>query len=184
MEFLLKSIMHASQSGCHLPAVVTALTVPDIAAAVDAGLTNRKYYAEWVDKWFVPAFPGYTKHGIDGLALYSLRCKLLHEGLSSPSLASAAQGSSAAARKKLIAFNVAGNMFVHLITSKDAKGDSWTGLDARRFCEEMVSAGRNWMTSRANDPAAIQRLSTLVDIRMDVPPISSGIPMMCAAIEK
>ena len=184
MEFLLKSIMHASQSGCHLPAVVTSLTVPDVAAAVDAGITNRKHYADWVDNWFVPAFPAYAKHGIDGLALYSLRCKLLHEGLSSPSQARAAQGSPAAAHKKLIAFNVAGNMFMHLITSKDASGDTWTGLDARRFCEEMVTAGRNWMTNRASDPAAVARLAALVDVRMDVPPISSGIPMMCAAIEK
>jgi hypothetical protein len=184
MDFLLKSIEHASQSGCHLPAVVTALTVPDIAAAVDAGVTNRKHYAEWVDKWFAPAFPTYAKHEIDGLALYSLRCKLLHEGLSSPFQAPAAQGSAAAAHKKLIAFNVAGNGYLHLMTTKDTAGDTWTALDARRFCEEMVTAGRNWMASRANDRAAVLRLAALVDVRLNVPPLSRGIPMICAAIEK
>lgn len=174
MDYLPESIENASKT------VITSLTVSDIAAAVDKGRTSRNDYASWVDVWFVKAFPTYTKHGIDGLALYPLRRKLLHEGLSSPSEAPAAQGSTGASHEKLIAFNIAENVRLHWGTCKDPSGDTWTVLDARSFCDEMVTAARNWMATR--DAPALERLAALVDVRWEVPPLLSGIPVICAAI--
>jgi hypothetical protein len=117
MEFVLQSVEYAARTGSHLAAVVTALTIPDIAGAVETpGEGSKKRYAEWIDKWFVSSFPSYAQHRIDGLAMYSLRCKLLHEGLSSPSDAPAAAGSQAASHKRLIAFNVGGNIVAPLNT--------------------------------------------------------------------
>jgi hypothetical protein len=183
MEFILDAIDSATRQGLCFPAVVTALTVPDIAGAVDSpGAGSQARYAKWVDDWFSPRYPNYAQHQIDGVALYALRCKLLHEGLSNPSRAPAAKKSAAAARKRLIAFNVGPKTSVHLFTSADATGDTWTILRAEIFCSEVTSAARDWIAARESNPAAMRALRSLVDLRTDVPPLSQGIPLICAAI--
>jgi hypothetical protein len=183
MRFILDAIDSASQQGQCFPAVVTALTVPDIAGAVDSpGAGSQARYVAWINDWFGPQFPNYLKHKIDGVALYALRCKLLHEGLSDPSRAPAASKSAAASNKRLIAFNVGAGISMHLCTSSDSFGDSWTILRAETFCSDITSAARYWIADRQTDPAAMKILESLVDIRMDVPPLSHGIPLICAAI--
>jgi hypothetical protein len=183
MEFILDAIERASRQGQCFPAVVTALTVPDIAGAVESpGGGSQARYVKWIDGWFSPKFPTYREHQIDGVALYALRCKLLHEGLSDPSQAPAASKSAAASHKRLIAFNVGPAVHMHLCTGSDGVGDTWTILRAETFCFEITSAARDWISARQTDPAAMQMLKTLVDIRMDVPPLSRGVPLICAAI--
>ena len=171
MEFILDAIDRASRQGECYPAVVTALTVPHIAGAVDfPGGGSQARYVTWIDGWFSPRFPTYLDHHIDGVALYALRCKLRHEGLTNPSQAPAASKSAAASHKRLIAFNVGPNISMHLCTSSDAAGDSWTVLRAETFCSDITSAARDWIATRKSDPTAMQMLKTLVDIRTDVPP--------------
>src|SRR5262249_43741349 len=119
--------------------------------------------------------------GIDGFAFYALRCKLLHEGLSDPSKARAARKSVAASHKRLIAFNVGPGTSLHLLTKTDASGDTWTIIDAENFCSDIISAARNWITTRKSDSAAMQMLNSLVDVRTDSP-LSRGFPLMCAAL--
>ena len=71
---------------------------------------------------------------------------------------------------------------MHLLTSEDAAGDSWTVLRAEVSCSEIVNATRSWLKDRENDPTAMQALNALIDVRMDVPPLSRGVPLICAAI--
>lgn len=182
MEFILDAIDRASRQGQCFPAVVTALTVPDIAGTVDSpGAGSQTRYVTWIDAWFSPRFRDYVDHGIDGFAFYALRCKLLHEGLSDPSKATAARKSVAASHKRLIAFNVQAGGSLHLITKTDASGDTWTILDAENFCSDIISAARNWVTTRKSDLAAMQRINNLVDVRTATP-VSSGFSVICAAI--
>lgn len=183
MDFILDAIDRASEQGACFPAVVTALTVPDIAGAVDdptAGSQAR--YATWVDSWFAAKCPAYAQHGVDGTALYALRCKLLHEGLSSPSQAPAAKKSLAALHKRLIAFNIGPRFSLHLCTASDAAGDSWTILRAETFCSDMTTAARAWIASQSSNAIAMQALEKLVDVRVNVPPLSFGVPLICAEI--
>jgi hypothetical protein len=181
MHFILNSIESASRQGQCLPALITALTIPDIAGAIDSpGARSQPRYAKWIEDWFLPMFPVYSNHAIDGLAIYALRCKLLHEGLTNPSEAPAAKH-SAASKKRLIAFNTGQDIVMHLLTSEDAAGDSWTVLHADIFCSEIVATARSWLQARENDLSAMQALNTLVDVRMDVPPLG-GVPLICAAI--
>ena len=183
MEFILNSIDSASQRGQCFPAVVTALTVPDIAGAVDSpAIGSQARYIKWIDDWFTPRFPAYGQHQIDGVALYALRCKLLHEGLSDPSQAPVASKSPAASHKRLIAFNVGPMGVAHLVTSADSVGDTWTILRAEVFCSNLTATARDWIAARKADPVAMQALQALVDIRMHVPPLSHGIPLICAAV--
>lgn len=183
MDFILDAIERASQQGHCFPAVVTALIVPDIAGTVDApGAMSQVRYVEWVEKWFAPRFPEYAKHDIDGVGLYALRCKLLHEGLSDPSRAPAATQSAAATRKRLIAFNVDPVISMHLCTKTDANGETWTVLRAENFCEEIISAARNWIAVRRTDLAAMAKLQSLVDVRSAVSPLSRGVRLIYASI--
>ena len=183
MDFILDAIDRASEQGACFPAVVTALTVPDIAGAVDAPSAGSPVrYAAWVDNWFAAKCPVYAQHGVDGTALYALRCKLLHEGLSSPSQAPAAKKSLAASHKRLIAFNIGPNFSLHLCTASDAAGDSWTILRAETFCSDITMTARAWIASHSANPIAMQALQKLVDVRLNVPPLSSGVPLICAAI--
>jgi hypothetical protein len=182
MEFILDAIDRASRQGQCFPAVVTALTVPDIAGAVDfPGVGSQTRYVTWIDAWFSPRFRDYGDHGVDGVALYALRCKLLHEGLSDPSQARVASKSAAASHKRLIAFNV-GPGVLHLLTKADVvSGDTWTILRAETFCLDIISTARDWVAARKSDPAAVQMLNALVDVRTTTP-VSSGFPVVCAAI--
>ncbi len=183
MQFILDSIDQAAGSGHNFPAVVTALTVPDIAGAVDfPGDGSMKRYVSWVNQWFSPKFPRYGQHGVDGVALYALRCKLLHEGRSDPSKAPASGKSKAASGKRLIAFNVGPGIFVHLCTVTDGTGASWTALRADAFCSDVTAAARRWLVAREGDTRAMSVLASLVDVRMDVPPLSQGVPLICAAV--
>src|SRR5262249_27422792 len=108
--------------------------------------------------------------------------KLLHEGLSSPSRAPAAGGFQAASHKRLIAFNMGGNVVMHRVTTRDGQGDTWTVLNTQNFCGEMILAAQKWISSKSGDPVAMERLRALVDLRTNVPPVSVGVPLICAAI--
>jgi len=183
MQFILDAIDNAASGGHCFPAVVTALTVPDIAGAVDfPGDKSANRYVSWVDQSFSPMFPQYGEHGVDGVALYALRCKLLHEGLSDPSKAPVSGKSKAASGKRLIAFNVGPGIFMHLCTAADGAGSSWTALRAETFCSDLTAAARRWLAAREGDGIAMRMLASLVDIRTDVPPLSQGVPMICAAV--
>ncbi len=49
MDELLKQIAHADEAGMYLLALMGALSLPDIAAALQSpdGRTNRKRYERW-----------------------------------------------------------------------------------------------------------------------------------------
>lgn len=71
---------------------------------------------------------------------------------------------------------------MHLCTSRDQNGDSWTILRSEIFCSDLVNVARKWVASKQNDLEAITLLNSLVDIRTNVPPLSIGVPLICAAI--
>jgi hypothetical protein len=101
MDLILASIERAVHSGVFFPAIVTALTVPDIAGAVESpGQGSTRRYVVWFDQFFAGSHPLYGQHGIDGAVMYGLRCKLLHEGLSSPAAAPVAAKSTMAPARK------------------------------------------------------------------------------------
>ena len=183
MEFILKSIEDAVQRQALFPAIITSLTVPDIAGSVTSpdGTATRASYIKWVDDWFISMHPSYGgRSGFDGSVLYALRCKLLHQGQSDPSKTHVAEKSTAAATKRLVAFNVGPGARFHLCTAKNPNGQTQTILRAENFCVEMVQAGRAWLTKCQQDPQTTAKLASLVDIRTEIPQLSSGIPLICA----
>ena len=183
MQLILESVDHACAQGAIFPAIVTALTIPDIAGSVEhPDLLSGPRYVRWLDQWFAPSNPSYMQHGVDSHALYALRCRLLHQGATDPSGARSAQKSAAAAAKRLIAFNFGPGISMHLCTSHSSTGESMTILRGETFCAEMTAAARAWQEARASDAAVMKRLQALVDIRFDVPPLAKGLPLICAQV--
>ncbi|HGM7062055.1 TPA: hypothetical protein ACKP7Q_000391 [Stenotrophomonas maltophilia] len=180
MQFMLDQIRLSAKAGAVFPAVVMALTIPDIAGAVDSGTTVRsnKRYREWLDAAFYTRNPRYLDHGVDGHCLYAVRCKLLHEAASDPSTSEAANYSAATRQKKLVGFYCVAQGTFHLITAHMG-AESRTILDGRTFCEEMVTAADEWLAGKLNDPSALRLIQAMVDVRMEVPGLSRGLPVVC-----
>lgn len=180
MRFMLDQIQLAAESGAIFPAVMMALTIPDIAGAVDSGsgVRSNTRYRAWLDSVFFKLHPRYSQHGIDGHCLYGVRCKLLHEALSDPSTSEASKYSEMTQRKRLVAFHCSDTSTFHLITTNFGS-ESRTLLDGKLFCSEMVAAGRKWLESKVDEPDADALIQAMVDVRMEVPGLSKGVPVIC-----
>ena len=164
---------------------ITALTVPDIAGAVESpGTTgSKKRYADWIDNWFIRSFPSYSQHQIDGLAMYSLEMQAATRGSEFACRCACSCWVSCCFAQTLDRFQ-RGRKLRHasLCSTADRQGDSWT-VYTQEFCREMIVTAQTWMASKAGDAVALERLRALVDVRTSVPPISEGVPLICAAIE-
>jgi hypothetical protein len=65
-------------------ALFTALTIPDIAGALDSanGRATRERYVLWFDTYVAPKYFAFGHQYLTGLDCYHYRCVLLHQGLS------------------------------------------------------------------------------------------------------
>ncbi len=96
MDKLISSIREAVDKDCIIPALFTALTVPDAMGQClypelkhkNGGRDIGAQYAAWFDEWvkgdfFFPASSmvgGQEVHVLNGKMCYDLRCSLLHSG--------------------------------------------------------------------------------------------------------
>ncbi len=165
------------------PLFFVALTIPDIAGAVDSpGAVSQARYSNWINKFFIPKFPSYQSHDIDGFMLYALRCKLLHQGHTDPSKAVAAKKSSSKTTKRLLAFTFDSSFQIHLGSHFLADGTSYTTLYAEEFCQEICEVAREWVSIRLADPVAKQKIEELVDVRVVEMFPGLNMPALCALV--
>ena len=138
LEDLLTQIDQAAASQLYFIALSTALTIPDIAGALEArnGHASGARYRAWFTKWAQPFFPpaGSSGHQVPTLTAarcYWFRCSLLHQARTEPPDADISR----------ILFIEGGNVF-HL----NMLGNI-LNLDIRIFCNSMTQAARNWRAS-------------------------------------
>jgi hypothetical protein len=76
IEPLVTQMRGASDAGLFFPALMVALTLPDILSALssDNGEASRSKYQAWASKYLE----------MDATQLYGFRCSLLHQGSSRP----------------------------------------------------------------------------------------------------
>jgi hypothetical protein len=75
MDLLLAQTRAAMSAGLYLPALMLAVTIPDVCAALSSedGKTTGPKYQEWLVT--------HANYSLDGArGLYQFRCRLLHEG--------------------------------------------------------------------------------------------------------
>jgi len=75
---LINEMMRAVKSKAYYPALITAVTIPDICSFLSTGSTtgNKARYVKWFNDFVSYRFDGL----IDGNIAYDLRCSVLHEG--------------------------------------------------------------------------------------------------------
>lgn len=126
-------------------ALAGALTVPDIAGAIDAagGRATGPRYIAWFDQWASAAFPpagvpGHNAPTLTGQRCYWFRCGLLHQGLTEqpdPGV------------ERILFIEAGGNVFHNNIFNQVLN------LDVRLFCTSITAAARAWMaTSQGTEP--------------------------------
>lgn len=146
LEDLLTQIDQAAAAGLYFVALQTALTIPDIASALEAkdGVTNRTLYRAWFTKWAQPLFtpvgpPGHQVPTLTAERCYWFRCSLLHQATTEHPDADIAR----------ILFIEGGGVF-HLNVFNDV-----LNLDLRSFCNSMTQAARTWRASPSGKSAVV-----------------------------
>jgi hypothetical protein len=132
MRYLLSQIGAATQAGLSFVSLFTALSIPDICAALEApdGEANGKRYAEWYDR-NVATGPA------NGQDIYYFRCSLLHQGRM-------ANPHSSFSRIIFIEPGATTNVFHNCIV-RDA-----LLIDVRLFVADIITAAERWLPSVEN----------------------------------
>ncbi len=135
MRLLLKEMMSCISSKAYYPALITAVSIPDICAALDSnGNTNSKKYINWFDANAAKYF--YSL--LDGKAAYYLRCSVVHQGrLSHPNF-------------KLLCDEIMfvtnnGDIGIHLIEIIQSSGKRFLVLELDKFCTTIYKSTIDWL---------------------------------------
>jgi hypothetical protein len=77
MQAITDEIEKALAAGVYYLALMTALSLPDVCAALESpnGATNGAKYKAWYGVWMAPSYPEMTAEDI-----YGLRCGIVHQG--------------------------------------------------------------------------------------------------------
>jgi hypothetical protein len=151
MRLLLDQLEQSLNSGNYYLSLFAALTLPDIAGAMDSadGLATGAKYKAWYETWARPRFMDILKESVpkhvpahlterenplDGEACYLFRCSLLHQGRT-------AHPQNKYSRIIFIEPGVT-TIVIHYCIMNDA-----LCIDLASFCKEMIMGVRVWLDS-------------------------------------
>jgi len=154
MRILLEQLERSLEFGLYYLSLITTLTIPDIASALDAedGQATGDRYKAWYDQWVRPRFGESVRKlladqaiplgllvdsPLDGEACYRFRCSLLHQG-------SSQHPKSQFSRIIFIEPNTSPG-HIHYCTMNDA-----LCIDLNQFSREVVSGTRLWLDTVEN----------------------------------
>lgn len=149
MRTVLEQLDQSLETGLYYLSLFGALTVPDIAGALEApdGVASGPRYKAWYDRWVRPRFQesvqrllaergvpisSPVENPLTGDACYRFRCSLLHQG-------SAQHPQSPYTRIIFIEPGSTSNV-VHYSTLNDA-----LCIDLPSFCREVTAGARLWL---------------------------------------
>ena len=160
MRALVEQLEQSLASGQYFLTLFTALTLPDIAAALDSedGFATGPRYVAWYEQWVRPQFgkailatlpaslppeqQEYIKNGLqepplDGDACYRFRCSLLHQGTT--------QHPKSQFSRIIFIEPHATSTKIHNCIIKDA-----LCIDLQSFCRELIAGVRAWLDQAEN----------------------------------
>jgi hypothetical protein len=183
MRLLLEQLENSINSGNYYLSLFTALTLPDIAGALDSndGLANGAKYKAWYEKWGRPrimdtvlasapehARPYITniENPLDGEACYLFRCSLLHQGKT-------VHPKSQYSRIIFIEPGTTSNV-IHYGVMNDA-----LCIDLACFCKEMILGVRMWLDEVEGTDQYQKNYANFVKRHpMGMPPYIVGVPVV------
>jgi hypothetical protein len=163
MKEITDEIEKALSADLYYLAILTALSLPDICAALesDNGETSGAKYKAWYDAWMAKLYPEITS-----VDLYSLRCGIVHQGR----LGHAKMQYS---RVLFTIPNAQRNVF-HRNIFNDA-----LNLDAVVFCRDVVRCVSEWYEAKHNDPNVKANFPRLLRLRVNgLAPYMVGVPLI------
>jgi hypothetical protein len=149
MNLLLTQLENSLKSENYYISLFTALTLPDIAGAMDSenGLATAQKYKNWFESWARPRFMelllktipeharahiSHMENPLDGEACYLFRCSLLHQGR-------AVHPKNKYSRIIFMEPRSTSNT-IHYSIMNDA-----LCIDLESFCKEMIMGVRLWL---------------------------------------
>lgn len=161
MRTLVDQLEESLASGQYFLSLFTALTLPDIAAALGAkdGLASGARYVSWYEKWVRPQFAeallaklpsslsleereyiksGLEKPPLDGEACFRFRCSLLHQGTT--------QHPKSSFSRIIFVEPHSTSATIHNCVMNDA-----LCIDLQVFCREVIAGVRSWLCHVEND---------------------------------
>jgi hypothetical protein len=124
--------------------LLTALTVPDIAGALDSedGIACRKKYERWFDEHISPKYFSFGDQLLTGMDCYQYRCVLLHQGRT--------VHTQSRYSKTMFLFTKQANV-AGCGTYKLDQGQT-LAVDIPKFCHYMVYGAYEWLDQAEDTP--------------------------------
>ncbi len=169
LESILDDIQRAISARLYYPALVVALTIPEICSALaldKAVFIKESHYVAFVEK-YIDA----PELGVDGLRCYRLRGGVIHRA-------------SAAGHPKFAATHVLftvpeSNFRMHGGGMLEVGEKTALPIDLQMFCSEMIRAARRWIEDHRQEQKVIANLPNLLSWRADgMPPFIVGAPLV------
>ena len=149
---VLGDIQRAIDVRLYYPALLTALTVPDICVALaldNSVFVKEKHYVAFVDKYTTP-----RELGLSGQECYRLRGGVVHRA-------------NMAGHDKFdathVIFTIPGGSSLHAFSIvNEATGKRGAMFDLVMFCTAMVSAAYRWYEEHQNNSQVEQNMQNLI----------------------
>lgn len=184
MKNLLEQIEGSLTSRYYFLSLMSSLTIPDIAGALDSedGMASGERYATWYEEYVRPQFaravlaslPPHiprnagitTPNPLTGESCYQFRCSLLHQG--------STQHPKSPFSKIIFIEPGATTNIVHYARLSDA-----LGIDVPTFCKEMVAGAREWLEKVENTERYLHHYERFASRHPDgLSPYIAGVPVI------
>ncbi len=170
MKHLTRAVQLAVENKNWYAALITALTLPDIAGWVDSPCDfSSKRYAAWFKRFVQPKYthqigPKKVEHVfLSGNDCYALRCAILHEGRD---VITDQKAKDALDRFQFLA--PPKSLLVHMNQS-----DTRLQLQVDCFCQDVVDGVLEWLTQLPKSDGNLQaRLEEITHIQTEVDDIT------------
>lgn len=168
LALILTDIGKAIDAQLYYPALLMALTVPEICAALAmerSVFVKEKHYAGFVDRYTTKA-----SLGLAGIDCYRLRGGLVHRG-------NLAGHPKADWTNTVFTIPETGTS-IHALTLK-AGDKSAAAFDLKTFCSEMVSAAYKWYEDHKDHALVAKNMPDLIRYcPSGLPPFVGGAPVV------
>jgi hypothetical protein len=148
---VLGDIERAIAAKLYYPALLVALTVPEICAALTldkATFVKQKHYVDFIDKYTTP-----KELGLDGIDCYRLRGGVVHR-------ANFAGHPQFECTNVVFTVPESGTQIHALSVKIENKIAAMFSLEL--FCRSMTTAAHKWYEEHQNDPTVAQSMNNLI----------------------
>jgi hypothetical protein len=143
MRIIIEQLEESLDHKLYYLSLITALTIPDIAAALNSknGEAKKDKYITWFEKYVRPhGQNGIPKQFHDlilsGEECYKFRCALLHQGKSANFKSS---------HKKIFFIEPGSTRNRGHYNKTEIKGETFLEIDLKLFCLEIIAGTRDWL---------------------------------------